>query len=276
MLGAVVSFSAMAVAGRALSSDLDTFEMMMYRSAIGFCVVVSVAVATRRIHEISIRHLGRQFLRNLAHFSGQNLWFYSLPLLPLAQVFALEFTTPLWVILLAPIFLGEGLTKIKLLAVFCGFLGILIVAQPGSGPLSLGMFTAASSAICFAFTAIFTKRLTKSESVTCILFYLTAIQLGLGMVCAGIDGDIALPSLANLPWVVVIALGGLGAHFCITTALSLAPASVVMPVDFIRLPAIAIIGALFYNEALSWSVFIGAILIFGANYVNILADSRRT
>lgn len=276
MIGAIVSFSAMAVAGRALSSDLDTFEMMTYRSIIGFTIVVTVATLRGKLGDITTRDLPRHAARNLAHFAGQNLWFFSLTLIPLAQVFALEFTSPLWVILLAPVLLGERFTLKKLAVVLCGFIGILIVAQPGTTPISLGTVTAATAAICFALTGIFTKQLTRHHTVTCILFYLTAMQLVFGLICAGYDGDIALPTAAGLPWIIVIGLGGLTAHFCITTAMTLAPATVVLPIDFARLPVIAIIGMVLYDEPLTWPVFLGAALIFGANYVNVATESRRT
>ena len=274
MIGAIVSFSAMAVAGRELATDLDTFEMMTYRSAIGVIIVVTVAGVSGRLREITTRDLGRHAIRNIAHFTGQNLWFYSLTLIPLAQVFALEFTSPLWLILLAPVFLGEPLTRVKLFAVAAGFIGILLVAQPGAAPLSLGTFTAAASAIAFAFTGIFTKQLTARASVTCILFYLTTMQLAFGLITAGFDGDIALPTLANLPWILVIGFGGLTAHFCITTALTLAPATIVTPIDFGRLPVIALIGVWLYGEPINLAVIAGAVMIFAANYVNIVTQSR--
>jgi len=274
MIGAIVSFSAMAVAGRALSSNLDTFEMMTYRSIIGVVIVTTVAVLRGKTGEITTRDLPRHALRNIAHFAGQNLWFFSLTLIPLAQVFALEFTSPLWVIVLAPFLLGERFTLRKLAVVLCGFLGILIVAQPGTAPISLGTVTAALAAICFALTGIFTKQLTRHNSVTCILFYLTTMQLVLGLVCSGYDGDIALPGMAEMPWIMVIGLGGLTAHFCITTAMTLAPATVVLPIDFARLPVIAMVGMILYDEPLSLAVFFGAALIFGANYLNVVAERR--
>ena len=64
------------------------------------------------------------------------------------------------------------------------------------------------------------------------------------------------------------------AHFCLTTALALAPAAVIVPFDFIRLPAIAVVGLLLYNEPLDGFVFLGAGVIFAANYVNIWRETR--
>lgn len=275
MIGSVISFTCMAIAGRAVSDTLDTFEIMTYRSLIGLCIVAAILSFQRSWSVIGRERLGDHILRNMAHFAGQNLWLFAITAAPLAQVFALEFTSPLWVILLAPFLLGERFTFKKLGVVLCGFIGILIVAQPGTTPISSGTIMAATAAICFALTGIFTKQLTRRQSVTCILFYLTAMQLVFGVICAGYDGDIALPTAEGMPWIIVIGLGGLTAHFCITTAMTLAPATVVLPVDFARLPVIAIIGMVLYDEPLSLSVFLGAALIFGANYVNVVTESRK-
>ncbi len=274
MIGAIVSFTSMAIAGRAVSLDLDTFEIMMYRSLIGIVIVLSVASVARTLHQARPRKMGLHFIRNVFHFSGQNLWFYSITAAPLAQVFAMEFTSPLWVMVMSVFILGERLTRTRITAGVFGFIGILIVARPGTD-LEFGLITAAMAAIGFAGSAVFTRLLTRTETITAILVWLTVIQAVFGLVCAGIDGDIALPRSANLPWLVLIGCAGLMAHFCLTTALKLAPATVVMPIDFARLPVIAVIGMAFYAEPLDPFVFLGAAVIFGANYLNIWTESRR-
>lgn len=275
MIGAIGSFTAMAIAGRQVSFALDTFEIMTYRSLLGIVIVCVVAGMTGTWRQINRQQLGLHAVRNVAHFTGQNLWFYALTVIPLAQVFALEFTTPIWVLLLSPLLLNERMTRIGMIAALIGFLGVLIVTRPGSAPVSPGLIAAALCAIGFAFSAIFTRRLTRTQSITCILFYLTVMQAIFGLICAGYDGDIALPNAATLPWLVLIGCAGLFAHFCLTTALSLAPASVVMPIDFARLPAIAIVGALVYAESLDPFIFLGAALIFGGNYLNITKGQTR-
>ena len=275
MTGAIVSFTSMAIAGRAVSLDLDTFEIMLYRSLIGVFIVMSIATIARTRHQITTRNMPLHLIRNLSHFAGQNLWFYSITVIPLAQVFALEFTSPLWVILLSPLVLGERLTRIRVIAALIGFVGILVVTRPSPETLQFGQLTAALAAIGFAGSAVFTRKLTRTETITCILFYLTVMQSAFGLICAGIDGDIALPSAANWPWIVLIACAGLLAHFCLTTALSMAPATVVMPIDFARLPVIALVGVAFYAEALDPFVFAGALLIFGGNYLNIWSETRK-
>ncbi|WP_297771652.1 DMT family transporter [uncultured Roseovarius sp.] len=275
MLGAVVSFSSMAVAGRAVSFELDTFEIMMYRSIVGFVLVLTVARLTGHSRSITTRSPGLHLIRNISHFTGQNLWFYAITMIPLAQVFALEFTSPLWVLVLSPLILGERMTKVRALAAIIGFTGILIVARPSPDTINAGTLAAAAAAIGFAGSILATKRLTRTETLTCILFWMTGTQIVFGLVCAGIDGDIALPSPASAPWLIVIGCAGLMAHVCLTTALSIAPATVITPVDFLRLPLIAVIGLMVYGEAIDALTLIGAAVIFGANYLNLWFETRK-
>lgn len=269
MIGAITAFTSMAIAGRAVSSNLDTFEIMLYRSIVGFTIVMAIASLKGTLSQIQTQRLPLHIMRNAAHFTGQNLWFFAITVIPLAQVFALEFTTPIWVIILSPLLLGEKITKIGGIAAAIGFIGILIVARPDPQALNAGIIAAALCAIAFALTAIATRKLTKTDSITCILFYLTAVQAIFGLIFAGFDGDIALPNTQTLPWVILIGIAGLTAHFCLTKALSIAPASVVMPIDFARLPIIAIVGIIAYNEPVDGLIFLGGALIFGANYLNI-------
>lgn len=276
MSGAIVSFTLMAIAGRAVALDLDTFEIMMYRSIVGVVIVYAVALFAGTLHQIRPRKLGLHAIRNISHFAGQNLWFYAITVIPLAQVFALEFTSPLWAMFLAVFILGERLNRVKILTAVFGFGGILLVARPFGASIEFGMLMAAVAAIGFAGSAVFTRLLTRTETITAILFYLTAMQFILGLGFAGFDGDITLPNVQNVPWLLLIAICGLVAHFCLTTALSIAPAATVMPIDFVRLPVIAFIGMLFYSEALDPWVFAGAIVIFGANYFNIWHASRQS
>lgn len=269
MSGAIVSFTSMAVAGRAVSFELDTFEIMLFRSLIGIVIVLVVGGYAGTLSQVRTNRIGAHAVRNLAHFGGQNLWFLSLGLIPLAQVFALEFTGPLWVMLLTPLMLGERLTRTNIIAGLIGFVGILIVTRPSPESLNIGVGAAALAAVFFAVTAILTRKLTRDQSITCIMVYLTCMQAVFGLICAGYDMDIALPSSATLPWLLLIGAAGLCAHFCLTTALGLAPATIVMPIDFVRLPVIAVVGVILYSEALEWPVFLGAVLIFAANYLNI-------
>ena len=275
MSGSILGFCAIAVAGREIAPDLDTFEMMLYRSVIGFAIVAAVAILGGRTGEISARRLDLHLVRNVIHFAGQNLWLMALMLIPMAQLFALEFSSPIIVALIAPVFLSERLTRVRLLSALFGFAGILIVARPfGAGGLSVGLLAALACAISFAFTAILTKRLTRIVPVLCILFWLTAMQSLLSLAAAGWDGDIALPTRSALPWVIVLGVAGMVAHLSLTQALSLAPATIVTPIDFLRLPLIAVVGMLFYAEPFDRWVLIGGAIIFAANWINLRAETR--
>ncbi|MBZ0127486.1 MAG: DMT family transporter [Rhodobacteraceae bacterium] len=274
MIAAGIAFTSMAVAGKTLAAELDTFEIMTYRSLIGIVVVLAIALGRGKMAEINRRNLGLHAIRNASHFAGQNLWFYAVTLITLPQLFAFEFSVPLWVAILAPVFLAERLTRTRLITAIVGFGGILIVARPDMIGFTPGIIAAAASAIGFTGSAIATKLLTRTQTTICIMFWLTVMQAVFGIICAGYDMDIALPSLAALPWVVLVGLAGLFAHFCITSALQIAPAVVVFPVDFIRLPLAVTVSVFYYDEPFEMAVILGAVIIFSAVYVNIRAESR--
>ena len=269
MLGAVFSFSLMAISGRELGGELNSFEIMLWRSLAGILIVLAFAWQFDTLDQIKFTHLKLHALRNISHFFGQTLWYFAVTQITLAQLFAFEFTAPLWVAIMAPLFLKETFTKRKFLAICVGFSGILIIARPEAGSLSIGMLAAIFCAVGFAGSVLTTKLLTRKYSVTCILFWLTVMQFLLSLFFAGIYGNITIPKITSLHWITIISIGGLTAHFCITSALTLAPASVVAPLEFLRLPLIAVVGYFAYNEALSIFVLIGAILIVVANIANL-------
>lgn len=269
MLGGIASFTFMAIAGRAVSGVHDSFEIMLYRSVVGLIIVLGVGLSNGGLRQVTTQNLPLQIVRNLTHFAGQNLWFIAVTLIPLAQVFALEFTSPLWVLLLAPLILGERVRPVQYLIAAAGFVGVLIVAQPFSGQFHIGLIWAGLAAVFFALTNLMTRRLTRTETVMGIMFWLTLTQLVFGLIAAGYDGEIALPTASTLPWVTAIGIAGLCAHFCLTNALSLAPASTVMPVDFARLPIVALIGAVFYAEPLDPLILLGGGVIIAAAWANL-------
>ena len=272
MIGAMFSFSLMAVSGRELATNLNTFEIMLFRSIIGFLIVLAIGYFAKTLAEIKRDRLGLHLFRNLAHFSGQNLWFFAVASIPFSQLFALEFSTPVWVALLAPLFLGEALTKQRVLAVIIGFAGVLIVARPDINQFDFAIIAAVACAICFAGSMMATKKLTSDQSITCILFWLTLMQLAMGLVATVFTGTIAVPEGINIFWIVIVGIGGLTAHFCITNALALAPAIVVIPLDFMRLPLISVIGFLAYGEAFELPILVGAGVIFIAILLNLKAE----
>lgn len=275
MSGSILSFTGMAVAGREVAGAHDTFEIMAVRSVIGLALVLGVGAVSGQLRQISTARVRGHVVRNLFHFTGQNLWFLALGLLPLAQVIAFEFTSPLWVVLLAPLILKERLTGRRLFAAGLGFAGILVVARPDVGALNLGVLAAAGAALFFAISIMLTKLLTRGEAMISILFWMTLIQLVLGLAMALSDGEMRLPTAQTLPWLALVGVTGVVAHLCLTSALALAPASFVVPVDFVRLPLIAGVGALFYAEPLSLPVFVGGGIILAAIWLNLRAGPGR-
>lgn len=267
MCGAIVSFTLMAVAGRAVQTEMNSFELMAWRSAIGF-VIIAAILWRKGFAQVRTAVPWLHVKRNLFHFAGQNLWFFGLTVIPLAQLVALEFTNPIWVALLAPLLLGERFTTRKALVAVLGFGGVLIVANPGVAPLNIGHLAALGAALGFALNTIFTRRLMGHDTVLCVLFWMTASQAVMGA-AMGAPGGIPLPSPGMVPWIIVVGLTGLTAHYSLTSALANAPATLVAPMEFLRLPVVAVVGALAYSEPLLISVFLGGAVILVANFVNL-------
>jgi drug/metabolite transporter (DMT)-like permease len=274
MMGAVASFVLMAVAGREIQTEMNTFELMFYRSWIGFAIVcAAIALSRRGFAQVRSPAPMLHVKRNLWHYAGQNLWFYALAAIPLAQLVAIEFTNPLWVALIAPFMLNERLTPLKLAALALGFLGVLIVARPGVAPLEIGHGAALLAAAGFALNTIYTKQIMRYDNVLCVVFWMTLTQ-GTMSIFFSLPGGLPLPSASLLPWLLIIGITGLSAHFALTSALSYAPASTVAPMEFLRLPALALVGVWLYAEDLAPAVAIGALIILAANILNLRAGRK--
>ena len=218
--------------------------------------------------------MGQHIQRNIVHFFGQNLWFYGVAVIPLSQLVALEFTNPIWVALFAPLMLGEVLTRARILAAAIGFAGVLIVAQPGYAPVEWGHLAGLGAAIGFALNTIFTKRIMRHDTVLCVLFWMTLSQAAMALVLS-LPGGIPIPSTPLWKWIAVVGVCGLTAHYCLTSALGAAPATLVAPMEFIRLPTVAIVGMVVYHEPLLTSVFIGAAVILAGNLLSVHAERTK-
>lgn len=276
MAGAIVSFASMAVAGREISAELNTFELMGYRSVIGFAVVLCLlALSQGGFAQVKTSRPGLHVLRNIAHFTGQNFWFYGVATIPLAQLAALEFSNPIWVAILAPLMLGETMTRARVISALLGFAGVLIVARPGYAPLELGHLAGLGAAVGFALNTLFTKRISRTDTLLCVLFWMTSSQAVMGFGLALAAGGITIFSAGMAPWIGVVGIAGLSAHYCLTSALFHAPASVVAPMEFMRLPVIAVLGMLIYAEPLEAAVFVGAGVILAGILLNIRSERVR-
>lgn len=265
----------MAVAGREIASDLDTFSVMLYRSLFGLAVVLCILPFSRQgFSAVKTRRLPLHLTRNVFHFAGQNLWFYAVALVPLSQVFALELTTPIWVALLAPFLLGEHFTARRLGAILLGFAGILVIIRPGYTAIASGELAAMACVAGFVGTVIATKTLTRTESTLTIIFWMTLSQTVMALVM--LWGQPIIPQGDAILWVLLIGLCGLTAHFSLTQAYRYADASIVAPMDFLRLPLITVVGVIAYSEQPDTGLFIGAVMVFAANYLTIRTARRKS
>jgi drug/metabolite transporter (DMT)-like permease len=271
MVGALVSFMAMAISGRELSSELSTFEILFFRSLIGL-LIISVVLTRKGWGQIRTTRPALQVVRNLAHYVGQFGWFYGIGLLPLAQVFAIEFTIPIWAAFLAPFLLGERITMTKVTTIVIGFIGILVILRPGMVPLNVATLAVLMAAVGYAISYLMTKMLTATDTPLAILFYMTVVQLPLGLLPSIFDW--VTPSVDMIPWLLLVGFTALSAHYCISRAFALADALVVIPIDFFRLPLVALVGFSLYDEAVDAFVFLGAFIIVGGNLIGVVKAAK--
>jgi drug/metabolite transporter (DMT)-like permease len=271
MLGAVFSFALMAIAVRELQRHMGSFEIVLLRS-LGMLAITLAMLPRAGVAAIRTTRFQLHLWRNLIHFLGQVLWVYSIGALALATVFAIEFTMPVWTAILAALFLGERLTQPRLVQLGLGLVGVLIILRPGAGgfhPAALAMIL---GSLCYASSFIFTKRLTSTDNALAVLFWMSVVQTPISLVAA--IPDWVTPVLADAPWIAGIGAGAFTAHYCMTQAMRLVDAMVVVPIDFIRLPLIAVVGALAYGEAFDPLVIAGAAIIFAGTYYSLSRERR--
>jgi drug/metabolite transporter (DMT)-like permease len=274
MSGALLSFSATAVAVRALSRTLSVFEILSVRGAAGVIIILALALVNPSLRQSLRPHrMPLQLVRNLVHFAATYAWTLSVTLLPLATVFALEFTGPAWVGILAVLMLGERMSPSRLIAIVLGFIGVLIILRPGLATVQPASFIVLGAAFGFALTAIATKSLTRTESTYAILFYMNLIQLPLNL--AGAQSAFWAKLGVAQAWPLAgLCVGGLLSHFCLTNAYRHGDAIMVVPLDFLRIPLIALVGWQLYGEPLDPFVFLGSLCIIAGISYNLRAEAR--
>jgi drug/metabolite transporter (DMT)-like permease len=273
MLGSLTSFTGMALGARELSSELGTFQQLLCRSIIGL-PLIGALILWRGRHLVRTSHVRIHIVRNAAHFCGQFGWFYGVALIPLAEVFAIEFTLPIWTTVFALFILGERFTRLRAVTLALGFLGVLMILRPGTEVMQPGAIAVLLGSIAYGFSYTLTKRLAGLEAPLTILFYMTLIQLVIG-ISPGLYFWVT-PSPHLWPWILVIGLTAMTAQYCLARALALADASVVVPMDFVRLPLISAIGFALYDERIDWMIIGGALLIVSGSLISVLAERRKS
>jgi len=276
MIGTLLSFSLMAISVRNLGGTLNLFELLLVRAA-GSLVILAALIAMRPslFAFLAIRKPGTHLIRNTAHFLANLGWTNAVIVMPLATVFAIEFMMPVWAGVLAVLLLGERFTLSRAGSIVLGFLGVLIILRPGIEafqPAALGVLGAS---LGYAVSNIATKKLVPVQSTLAILFWMGVMQVFMGLIGADITFPLRLTANEWM-WCCGIALGGTVAHYCLTNALRVADAIVVIPLDFLRIPLIAAVGAFFFAERIDVMVFVGAIVIVAGILWNLRAEMRST
>lgn len=272
MAGALFSLVAMALAARHLSASLSVFQILFFRSVLGL-VVISVLLQKYGWHQAKTSHLRDHLIRNISHFGGQYGWIYGIAFIPMAQVFAIEFTAPVWSAVLAALILGERLNASRMASVILGLIGVFIIVRPDTGAIDPAALAVLLGSVGFALSYVMTKKLSPVATPLGILFYMSLIQLPLGLLPAVMNW--VAPTLAQVPLILLAGGMGLITHYCLARAMALADATVVIPLDFLRLPLIAVVGAMFYGEPLQGALFVGALCILGGNLLSIVVERRR-
>lgn len=276
MVGALLSFSVMAVSIRELArANLSIFEILAIRSGVALVVLLTL-LAVRpglRVHARP-RRMGLNTLRNTVHYASQYSWSLSLTLLPLAMVFALEFTMPAWTALLAVWLLHERMTLSRIGVVVFGLVGVLVILRPGIASFNPAAILVLLAAFGYAITMITTKKLTMTETTFGIIFWMAAIQLPLSLIGSDPMVFFHLETRHILP-AIGVGIAGLTSHYCLSNAFRSGDASLVVPLDFMRIPLIAVVGWAFYGEQIDLFVLLGALIIVAGVLWNLRAETTR-
>lgn len=263
----IASFLTMSVAGRATTAELNVFQVLELRSVIGLFILLPLVMISGGFAAMRTKRPLAHIARNVVHFVGQAAWLYALTLIPLAVLISIEFTTPIWTAILAVGFLGERLSRPRLAAIVLGLIGVVIIVRPGVGSVDPGHIVVLGAAVCFGISVVLVKSLTRTDSVVSIIFWMLVIQSVLGLIPALYEWR--NPPLELWPWILLIAFTGMSSHFCMARALAYADATVISPMDFLRVPLSALIGWLLYQEQIDAFTAGGALLILLGNLLNL-------
>ena len=267
MVGWLAAMVTMAVAGRETVNQLSAFQVMELRAMIGLVLLSPLVFAAGGLSAMKTAHPWRHIWRNAVHYAAQYAWLIAVTLIPLAQVISIEFTMPIWTAVLAVLFIGEKLNRWKVVAIALGLVGVVMIVRPAVDSVEPGQLYALFAAFGFSISVILIKALTRTDSVVRIIFWRLIIQ--------GVIG--AVPALwvwqpvpdGLWPWILLVAICGTFSHYCMARAMVHADATIVVPMDFLRVPLTALIGWLVYAEAIDVFTATGAVLILMGNLLNL-------
>ncbi|MBN8978694.1 MAG: DMT family transporter [Rhizobiales bacterium] len=273
MAGWLLQLLVIAVAGREALRELNVFQVMEFRSAIGFMLLLPLVYRAGGPAGLRTRRPLQHVARNLVHYGAQLGWFLALTLIPLGEVVAIEFTTPIWTAILATAFLGERMNGGKILAVVLGLIGVIVIVRPGLSAVNVGQLIALIAAVAFGVSIAMVKSLTRTDTTLQIIFWMTVVQSIAGFVPAIVVWT--WPSATAWGWLLVVAFCGTFSHYCMARAMLYADATIVVPMDFLRVPLTALAGWLIYAERMDLLTVLGAAMILGGNVLNLRSPAER-
>ena len=246
---------------RVVSADIHTFEVVFFRNLFGLLAMLPLLGGVG-LGMFRAKNPGRLMLMSTWHLLGMVCYFLALVYLPIADVTALAFSKPLFATVGAALILHEIVRARRWSAVVLGFIGVLIVLQPGTQTISPYAALVLLGALLGAATSLMIKSLTATEGVATIVWYQALFATVLALPLCLLQWR--TPDLAG--WLLLLAIGGLGtlSWLTMTRAFFLADASAVVPFEFLRLPFAALVAYLWFAEVPSLWTWIGGALIFGA------------
>jgi drug/metabolite transporter (DMT)-like permease len=258
MIASGIGFSVMAVGIKLLGHRLENFQIGFFRVVIGFVAILPF-VAGSGLAQLRTRHTGVHLVRAVFGLLAMYCSYYAIARMPLADYTGLSFTKPLFATLLAIVILGETVRWRRWTATIVGFLGVLVMVQPGAGTFHPASLAALTDSFSVAFLVTLVKRLPATETPLTMLFYfgLFATVLSIGPAIYSWQWP------TTLEWLLLIGVGVLGAlsQMFWIRAFRAGEASAVAPFDYLRLPIAATIGFVGFSELPTIWTFVGAAVI---------------
>ncbi len=261
-------FTAMAGIIRHVSADIHPFEIAFFRALFGL-ILMAPWFLRLGVASVRSRRVGMHVCRALFMLGAAMAWFTAISLMPIAEVTALTFTTPLFASLGAALFLAEKVGLRRAVAIGVGFAGAMIILRPGVEALTMPAMAALASAVFGAVGMLIVKSLSRTESPATIVIYVGLLLTPLSLVPALFVWT--TPSLETLAWLAALGLVANLGHMPFARAMASADATAILPFDFLKLFFSATMGYLLFAEVPDVWTWIGATVIFGA----VLYTARR-
>jgi len=261
MFLAMFFFTGMSIFIRKSSEQLHIMEVIFLRNLLA-CIIIVPILSSSGLHNFKMKEPKLFFFRAIVGSIGMIAGFIAFTLIPLAQATAISFTTPIFVTIGAALVLGEVIKLRRIIAIIIGFLGMLIIVQPGSGVLSVGVSLAFISAVAHSGNGLLVKKMTAKESANAIVAWMVILIVPITIVPAILVWEWPGPEAWIYLWLLAI-FGTLG-HLCFTRAFALAEITSLQPLEFIKLPMTALVAWLVFSEVPGYWTWIGGIVIFSS------------